>query len=549
MKTEFSFADKNILIVEDQKPFQVMLKGMLKNMGARNVVVSPNGEQALVRCTEEKFDVIFIDYNLGEGRNGRQLFEELKERKLLPVHNVSMLVTGESELNMVIGAVEVRPDDYVVKPFSQNLLKQRVSRNWLKKQTLLPLLTCLDKNQLDKALLQVDELSKSAPRLRTLILKYKADILFKLGKFVELDAFLDQVLKVKSINWALVYKSKLMRSKGKHSLAIRYSKDALSLSKLTIEAYDIIADCYLKNSEKKPAYDWIRSGIEKSPFSVQRQYKLSSLAKLNKDFDVSIKACNQVVELTSKSFRRDQKHLLNHIRNIIDICELEQDVNKKRKYNQEAIYALQKSKHEQHVNAPLKIEDFEQICMARLDSVNGLNYQAKRSFFELAAKFTDRKLELPSNLLPDSVSLMLKIGEYEKAKEYAQKVEMVKEELDDYAIDMITQAQVNAGDNIELVKSLNKKGIEDYHKGEFHNSYKYFDQALNIAPMNSGTALNLIQVLISLIESEPKSRWEHIDKCRFIFKIIDGMPLSKANSKRAMSLAEKFNTLITEPKK
>lgn len=521
---------------------------MLKNMGANKVVISPNGEQALVRCTEEKYDLLFIDYNLGEGRNGRQLFEELKERRLLPLHNVSLLVTGESEMNMVIGAVEVQPDDYIIKPFSQNLLKQRITRSWSKKQILLPLLQCLDKDDLPSALQQVKILINEAPRIKALALRYMADILFKLKQFDQLDAFLDDVIKSKPLNWALVYKSKLMREKGKHSLAIKLSKEALSKSKLTIEAYDIIADCYLKNSETKPAYDWIRSGIEKSPFSVQRQYKLSAIAKLNRDFDVSIKAGNQVVELTSKSFRRDQKHLLNHIRNIIDICELEQDKNKKRKYNQEALYALQKSKQEHHAESPLKIEDFEQVCMARLDSVNGLNYQAKRSFFELAQKFQDQKKEMPVGLLPDSVSLLFKIGEFDKANDYLRKVEVCQEELDEFALNMALQAKTNAGDIVGLVKEFNKKGIENYHQGELHSASKYFEQALSIAPMNSGSALNLIQVLIALIESEPKNRWTYIDRCKLILKIVEGTPLNKVNTKRAESLVEKFNTLITEVK-
>ncbi len=52
------------------------------------------------------------------------------------------------------------------------------------------------------------------------------------------------------------------------------------------------------------------------------------MAKLNNDFESSIKACNQVVDLTSYSFKKDYRHLLNHIRNIIDIVDLEDDHKK-----------------------------------------------------------------------------------------------------------------------------------------------------------------------------------------------------------------------------
>lgn len=525
-----------------------MLKGMLKNMDADNVVLSTTGEQAIIRCSETPFDIIFIDYNLGTGRNGRQLFEELKERKLLPTHNVSVLVTGEAQSTFVVGAIEVHPDDYIVKPFSQNLLRQRVTRAWLKKQILLPLIEALEKEKFEDALNHVNMLLERFPRLRSLCLRYKADILFKLKQIDVLEVFLDEILKDKRINWALIYKARVLQHRDKFQAAIRFAKEAVLQSKFNIEAYDVITDCYLLNNEVKPAYDWIRSGIEKSPFSVPRQYKLSAVAKLNKDFEASIKACSQVVDLTSKSFKKDYRHLLNHIRNIIDICELEDDEYKKRKYNQEAVYAIQKSKHETGYSG-VKAEDFEQICMARLDSANGKNYKAKRSFFDLSKRYGNKDYQLPTELLADSLSLMLKIGEYDKAIDYSKQIEKVQGSLDGFTQHMVKHAQDTAKDKIKTVRSLNRMGIEEYKSGNFHQANKLFEDALEIAPMNTGSALNQIQVLLSMIESEPDNRWEYIEKAKGVYRIIDGMPLNEGHSKRAKELAQQLESVQKSTKR
>ena len=549
LSVEFSFNDKTILIVEDQKPFQVMLKGMLKNMGAGTVVVSTTGENAVSRCADQPFDIIFIDYNLGTGRNGRQLFEELKERSLIPTHNVSIMVTGESQSTVVVGAIEVNPDDYLVKPFSQNLLKQRVLRAWAKKQLLLPMLIALEKGDLHQALAEVDILLANNPRLKAIAQRYKAEILLKLKSFKQLDAFIDSILTEKKLGWALVYKSKVLQHRGKYDLAIKCAKEAVSLSKFTIEAYDVITDCYLLNNEIRPAYDWIRSGIEKSPFSVPRQYKLSAVAKLNKDFEASIKACSQVVDLTSKSFKKDYHHLLNHIRNIIDICDLEEDVNRKRKFNQEAIFALQKSKVEASSFKGVKPEDFEQICMARLDSANGMNYKAKRAFFNLTEKYGDNDYRFPSELLADSISLMLRIGEYEKAMDYSTQIKRARTGLDDFTKAMVDDAQKQAENKIEKVKMLNKLGIEEYKDGNYDKAQELFEEALEVAPMNTGSALNQIQVLIALIEADPDNRWKYIDKCKHVNRIIEGMPLPEGHRKRADDLQAKFKELQQPDKK
>jgi tetratricopeptide (TPR) repeat protein len=45
-----------------------------------------------------------------------------------------MLVTGENTVSMVISAVELEPDDYLMKPFSQSVLRTRLQRIQQKKQ-------------------------------------------------------------------------------------------------------------------------------------------------------------------------------------------------------------------------------------------------------------------------------------------------------------------------------------------------------------------------------------------------------------------------------
>ena len=188
-----------------------MFKGMLKNMGADQVTISSSGEAAIVRCSEQPFDIIFIDYNLGSGRNGRQLYEELKERRLIPSHNVSIIVTGESMSSMVVGALEIQPDDYIVKPFSQSLLKQRVSRIWYKKQALLDVIDHMERKDYDLALNAVNAVIQEHPRLKALCLKFKAEILFKQRQFDVLNVFLDDILAQNRISWALIYKSKVLQ--------------------------------------------------------------------------------------------------------------------------------------------------------------------------------------------------------------------------------------------------------------------------------------------------------------------------------------------------
>lgn len=517
---------------------------MLKSMNAAKISVAQSGEAAIFKCQQTKYDIIFIDYNLGAGRNGRQLFEEIKERKLVPASSINILVTGEAQSTMVVGALETVPDDYIVKPFSQNLLLQRVSKAWIKKQAFVPFYDFMEKGQYQNGLAIIDKIISKFPRYKGVALKYKAEVLYQLGDYDALEVYVDKLLEKKRINWALIYKAKALKEKERYKESIRFAKEAVLQSKFSVSAYDIITDCYLNTEEIEYAYDWVKQGIDRSPFSVPRQYKLSAVARLNEDFEASIRACNQVVDLTSSAFKKDYRHLLNHIRNIIDICGLESDDQKKRRYNQEAIYALQKSKRESSSFTDFSQEDFETICMARLDSNNGLNYKAKRDFFDLTNKFDEEEgAALPTELLADSISLMMKIGEFDKALEYSRQIKASAIELDDFTQRMLAEAQTGATDNIKNVKLLNKKGIEKFTDGDLETAAELFDKSLKIAPMNTGSALNLLQVLLAMIDKDPKKKWALLERCKAVYKIVDGMPIASHHQKRMKELTQKYDKL------
>ena len=135
--------NQRVLIVDDQRAFQLMFKGVLYSMGATNVAFAPTGEQALAKCSNVDFDILFVDYHLGIGKNGKQLLEDLREKKLLKPHSIFMLITGENSVPVVVSAVELEPDDYLVKPFSQSVLRSRIIRIKHKKEQLAGLFQAL----------------------------------------------------------------------------------------------------------------------------------------------------------------------------------------------------------------------------------------------------------------------------------------------------------------------------------------------------------------------------------------------------------------------
>ncbi len=87
------------------------------------------------------YDVVLCDYNLGEGMDGQQVLEEAKHRRLVGYATVFVMITAENTMEMVMGAMEYKPDDYLTKPFNKELLKSRLEKLVARKRDLVPVQT------------------------------------------------------------------------------------------------------------------------------------------------------------------------------------------------------------------------------------------------------------------------------------------------------------------------------------------------------------------------------------------------------------------------
>ena len=139
------YSDKRFLVVDDFNDFLSSVKAMLREMGARDVDTANRGEEAIAMCRQKRYDIILHDYNLGAGKNGQQVLEELIAARLISHQCIFVMVTAESSQAMVLSALEHEPDAYLTKPFNRASLAQRLDKLMERKALLKPVLQALDK--------------------------------------------------------------------------------------------------------------------------------------------------------------------------------------------------------------------------------------------------------------------------------------------------------------------------------------------------------------------------------------------------------------------
>ncbi len=533
--------NQRVLIVDDQRAFQLMFKGILYSMGATNVAFAPTGEQALAKCSTASYDILFVDYHLGVGKNGKQLLEDLREKKLLPPHSIFMLVTGENSVPMVMSAVELEPDDYLVKPFSQSVLRSRIHRIQRKKTQLADLYQALFDDMPHKAIELCQQAVSQESRYQQFCKRVLVESLIKLEELEQAEHILQQSLKQRRSGWALLLQAKICFQQRRFDESILSCDEAIADNRYFAEAYDIKAQCCQARGELDNALSCILSAAEIAPYNMNRQYLLINIARELNNIPQQVQASKQLYEITRRSVKQDVVHLLNYIRSIIDAAVRTEDPSQRNRYLQEVSLALQRVRRDDSMTREINFELFENLCQARVESLHGAQYQAKRTYAAVAEQLAEQH-----QLLPDAIFLLNQIGEYEQAATLGKLLptELMKNPL----LKTLYADQLSFLDKKQhKFGELNKAGIQSYKAGNFAIAVKHFESALELAPMNTGCALNLIQASIQMLHSQKKYKsTELFERCKKTFRIVDNMPLPEHHRARYKELLLQFDKLRDE---
>ncbi len=111
-----------ILLVDDSKTMRNIQKAVLTQLGYTEVHEACDGQDALSKVAAVKPDLILVDWNM-PNMDGLSFVKAFRQtNKFTPL----IMVTTEAEKSRVIEAIKAGVNNYVVKPFTPDLLSQRI---------------------------------------------------------------------------------------------------------------------------------------------------------------------------------------------------------------------------------------------------------------------------------------------------------------------------------------------------------------------------------------------------------------------------------------
>jgi len=117
-----------ILLIDDSKTMRNIQKSVLKQLGYTDLEEACDGQDALSKIGAFKPELCLVDWNM-PNMDGLSFVKAFRQTdKSTPL----IMVTTEAEKSRVIEAIKAGVNNYVVKPFTPDLLSERITETLAK---------------------------------------------------------------------------------------------------------------------------------------------------------------------------------------------------------------------------------------------------------------------------------------------------------------------------------------------------------------------------------------------------------------------------------
>lgn len=497
----FSLKQAAILIVDDFQGMRTMLRDLVKSMGVTKIDTASNGKEAIALLSSSKYDIVLCDYNLGAGQNGQQVLEEAKMRSFIGVSTIWVMVTAEKTHDMVIGAAEVKPDDYILKPVNQALLESRLEKQIARKQSLGPIEAAIKAQDYTEAIAQCDQQIKAKALNPQEILRIKSDLLLTMGDYGAATSLFEAVLALRSVPWAKTGMGRIHFQGQRYEEARDLFQQVLDENAMYMEAADWLARTLTLLGETEKAQQVLLDAVKVSPNSPVRQKLLGEAAYRNGALDIAQAAFEKTIRISEYSRHKNASVYAGLAKvfcdtgSTLDALKVLAQSKKDFRHNPQAALqtAVAESVVYQKMGQPEKAVAAMTEAESLIDKLGG-NLSAEVAMEVAKSLFKLGKKDQACGLLRDVVKNNHENAEISKTVEAVFKDENLAEE-----------GQAMVAESRQEVVAINNKGVTLAKNGDFRGGAQLLRTAAQKLPNSEVILVNLCGLLIGLMTKEGRT--------------------------------------------
>jgi len=113
-----------VLVADDSSTMRKIIIRSLEAVGVQGAVEAGDGNEALTKFKTDQFDLILTDWNM-PNKSGLELVKDIRAQGgTVPI----IMITTEAEKPRVIEAVTAGVNDYLIKPFTADALREKLAK-------------------------------------------------------------------------------------------------------------------------------------------------------------------------------------------------------------------------------------------------------------------------------------------------------------------------------------------------------------------------------------------------------------------------------------
>jgi tetratricopeptide (TPR) repeat protein len=438
------------------------------------------------------------------------------------------MVTAENTLEMIMGAAEYQPDDYLIKPFAKEILEKKIKHVTERKENLTDIEKALAANNYSQAISLCDDLIAKSPRNLSEIMKIKGELLLKKGAYREAAEFYDKMLLRGNVAWAMIGRGQTCLMTGQYQEAKNIFEDIIANNDKIMPAYDYLAKTLLKMNNPVDAQEVLAKAIIFSPLAILRQKNLGDIAYRNEDYSTAETAFKSAVQQGEHSCLKSSADYTNLAKTMVHLDNPKEGLN--------VLTGALKF-------FPTDNEARMHISITKSYAYKKMDKDAEaRSAMAEAQKILVEDLagNIPSDLKLDLARAYIATGQNEKGMEMIKHIVQDNhdnnEMLDNVRLVFRETGMVDKGQKIietarQEIISLNNEGVKLAQNGKLPEAIVYFEKAATNLPENKIINANAAQILMLFMKENGVSEQSlndvktYLDRVRKIDESFKDLPM------------------------
>jgi DNA-binding NarL/FixJ family response regulator/Tfp pilus assembly protein PilF len=307
------YTNLSVLVIDPNPGMRGSLQNMLVQANITKVEFAVSSGTAIRQLAKRSYDIVLCEYDLGggaDGQDGQQLLEDLRHHKLIGLLTIFIMLTSEGVYSKVVSAAELTPTDYILKPFTVDVLSQRIARAIERRAAFLPVYQLISQGNLREAVKASVAAQGANPRYAADFVRLRAELHVSLEELAEAEQLYTEVLAAKPVGWAQLGLGRTLFALGRVDEAEKVLNTLIVDNPKLMAAYDLLARCREAAGDAVGAQKVLEDAVAISPHVIRRLRKLGEVALEAGDVAAAEKSFKQVVAKAKYSeFRQPEDHV------------------------------------------------------------------------------------------------------------------------------------------------------------------------------------------------------------------------------------------------